>query len=412
VPDEEARLAALHGYGVLDTDRPPALDELTALAAGIFGVPVCTVSLVDRDRIWFAGRTGWSPAEAPRAASFSAHVLGGRSLVVTDSLDHPVFGGNGAARFLAGAPIVDPDGHVLGALCLLDEKPHEFTESQLTVLAGLARQAAYHLAAVRERRELARLRQREEDFVATVSHEMRTPITVMQGYLETLAEEEDLAAYRRMLDPIRRNGDRLVRMVDHLLAGTSPGEPPVTLEPGLLDLACVARAALGGCLASAEEAGVELRLAADSEPAAVRGDFGALSRAVLQLVRNAVLFSARGGQVVVRVSGDRGPAIEVADRGAGIPAEELPYVTERFFRGRQARENAVPGVGLGLTVAARIAQAHGGDLAISSPGAGAGTTVRLALPPVRPEPERRPLDRSRRRPGAGPRNRPGRALRP
>jgi hypothetical protein len=89
VVDEEARLAALHGYGVLDADRPAALDELTALAAGIFDVPVCTVSLVDRDRIWFAGRAGWSQAQTPLATSFPAHVIGGGSLVVPDSRGRP-----------------------------------------------------------------------------------------------------------------------------------------------------------------------------------------------------------------------------------------------------------------------------------------------------------------------------------
>lgn len=399
--DEEERLAALHGYGVLDADRPVALDELTALAAGIFDVPVCTVSLIDRDRIWFAGRTGWSPAEIPRATSFSARLLGGEPVVLLDSLGH---------RFLAGAPIFDDDGHVLGALCLLDDRPHDFTESRLAVLTGLARQAAHHLVAARERRELARVRQREADFVAAVSHEMRTPITVMQGYLETLADEEDLAAYGPLIAPIRRNGDRLVRMVDHLLAGTSFDEPPVTLEPGRLDLDCVARAAMGSCLGQAEAAGVVLRLAADSESAPVSGNFGGLSRAVLQLVRNAIMFSAAGDEVVVRVTNGAGPAIEIADRGAGIPSDELPHVTERFYRGRQARDNAVPGVGLGLTIAAEIAEAHGGHLLITSAGRGAGTTVRLTLPEMRPS--RRTLGRTTARTTSGPRNRAARATRP
>jgi signal transduction histidine kinase len=404
VVDDEARRTALHGYGVLDADRPAALDELTALAAGIFDVPVCTVSLVDGERVWFAGVTGWNPAPAGRAASFSTRALGGEQLVVPETIGH--------SRFLAGAPIVDADGHVLGALCLLDERPHLLTENDLAVLAGLARQAAYHLGAVREQRELARIRQREADFVATVSHELRTPIAVMQGYLETLADDEDLAAYGPMIDPIRRNGDRLVRMVDHLLAGTDPMGPAVTLEPGRLDLGCVARAAMASCLSLAADAGIGLRMAADSESAPVRGNFGALSRAVLQLVRNAILFSGPGDEVVVRVTGAGGPGIEIVDRGAGIPAAELPHVTERFYRGRYARNNAVPGVGLGLTIAAEIIEAHGGNLMISSAGPDAGTTVRLTLPVMRAGPERRTLDRSGRRASAGPRNRPAHAARP
>jgi signal transduction histidine kinase len=84
---------------------------------------------------------------------------------------------------------------------------------------------------------------------------------------------------------------------------------------------------------------------------------------------------------VVRVTRDGAPAIEITDHGTGIPAEELPYVTERFYRGRHARDNAVPGVGLGLTIAAQIAKAHGGRLTISSAGRDAGAAVRLEFAP-------------------------------
>lgn len=369
------------------------LAELTALAAGIFDVRVCTVS--------FAGEP----------AAFPARVMRDGPAVVPDTLEHPEFRDAGA-RFLAGAPIVDDDGTVLGALCLRDDRPRDFGPNRLTALMGLARQAAHHLGAARERRELARIRRREEDFVATVSHEMRTPITVMQGYLETLFEDDDLAAYRSMIDPIRRSGDRLVRMVDHLLAGTETAEPSVTIEPGRLDLHCVARVAVGASLSQADDAGVRLRLAGDPVAVPVSGDFGALCRAAEQLARNAIAFSRRGGEVVVRVTGAPAPAIEVADGGAGIPAEELPHVTERFYRGRHARDNAVPGVGLGLTIAARIAAAHGGDLTIDSGGPGAGTTVRLSLPVGRPAVDRRPIARAGRRSSSGPRNRSARVARP
>jgi signal transduction histidine kinase len=392
---DQDELEARRGHG--------ALDELTALAAAVFDVPLCTVSLAGREEF-----AGWNHAESPRATSFSGHMIGGHPLVVPGSLIHPVFPGDGIGRFVAGAPIVDADGQVLGALCLFDDRPRDFSGSRLGILDALGRQAAFHLGAARERRELARIKQREEDFVATVSHEMRTPITVMQGYLETLAEDEDLTAYRRMIDPIRRNGERLVRMVDHLLAGTEPAGPPVTLEPGRLDLDCVARAAIAGCEQPASDAGVRLRLAEDSASVPVRGDFGALCRALEQLVHNAIAFSDKGGEVVVRVVGTGGPAIEVVDRGAGIPADELPHVTERFYRGRHARDNAVAGVGLGLTIATRIAASHGGALTISSAGPGAGTSVRLNLPVPRPQGDRRALARAGRRVSSGPRNRPGR----
>ena len=202
----------------------------------------------------------------------------------------------------------------------------------------------------------------------------------MQGYLETLADEDDLAAYRPMIDSVRRNGDRLVRMVDHLLAGAHPPETSVTARPGQIDLGFVARAALGGCLVAASEHDVLIRFESDCGPMPIAGDFGQLCQVTEQLLRNALAFSPDGGEVTLRVSDRYGPTIEIIDWGVGVPAEELPFLPERFYRGRHAREHAVPGVGLGLNIAERIVTAHGGTLSITSDGIGTGTTARLSIP--------------------------------
>ena len=99
-------------------------------------------------------------------------------------------------------------------------------------------------------------------------------------------------------------------------------------------------------------------------------------------MRNAVTFSPAGAAIRVEVSfGRAGPAIQVVDQGAGIPAHELPHVAERFYRGRYAREQAVAGVGLGLSIARAVAVAHGGSLTVTSAGPGHGTTARLSLRP-------------------------------
>ncbi|MET0422363.1 MAG: HAMP domain-containing sensor histidine kinase [Actinoplanes sp.] len=237
------------------------------------------------------------------------------------------------------------------------------------------------LAAVSQ--ELARVRAREEDFIATVSHELRTPVAVMRGYLEALADEDALAPYRGMIDPIRRSGDRLIQMVDHLLAGTHP-ETLVTVRPGRVDLSCVARAAVSFVLAEARRMDVRIRLETATDPAPVSGDFGRLCQVVEHLVRNAVLFSGPGGEVVLRAVADQnGPGLEVVDHGVGVPADELPYLTERFYRGRHARVHAVPGVGLGLSIAEGIVAAHGGTLTISSAGPGLGVTAQVRMPALR-----------------------------
>jgi signal transduction histidine kinase len=117
-------------------------------------------------------------------------------------------------------------------------------------------------------------------------------------------------------------------------------------------------------------------------PAPVRGDLTRLTQAVEQLLRNAIGFSAPGSRVRVAVSfTGRAPSLRVIDEGVGIPADELPHVTERFYRGRYARDGAVAGVGLGLNIARTIVSAHGGSLGITSDGPGRGTTVRISLRP-------------------------------
>lgn len=389
---DETRVAALQSYRLLDAARPAVLDELTRLASAVFETSMSTVTLVAPDRQWFAGSTGMPSSGGPLTTSFCGVVVDKRvPLIVRDALVHPVFRawenvtGAPHIRFYAGVPLVDEDGFLLGTMCVLDDRPGEAGDRQLEMLHTMAGQASGHLAAIRNRMlltevgdELSRAISREEDFVATVSHELRTPVTTIQGYLELLVDNEELAPYRKMIEPIQRNGERLVRMVDHLLAGTRPAGTPLPLLRAQTDLLAVAEAAMAACRAQAVQREVALRLeiVAGEGPFPVPGDFTRLSQAAEHLVRNAVLFSPAGSAVRIRVSET---GLDVVDHGAGIPADELPHVIERFYRGRFAREQAVPGVGLGLSIAQRILRAHDGELMVLSDGSGKGTTARMSV---------------------------------
>jgi signal transduction histidine kinase len=388
---EQGRLQALYSYGLLDAVRPVVLDDLTRLASRIFDTPMSTVTLIDRDRQWFAGNTGMSDNEGPRNIAFCAYLVDHpRPLIVPDATLDPRFRdyrnvtGAPFIRFYAGVPLLDEDGHVLGSVCVLDRMPRRIGDDQVALLGEFSAQAAGHIAAYRERNrlsrmdaELDRLARRQDDFVAAVSHELRTPVATMQGYLEMLAEEEDLAPYRAMLEPIKRNGDRLIRMVDHLLAGAAAVEQAAAPQQGPVDVAVAVRQAVG----AVETRDVRVTLTGPDTPAVVVADRAALTQAIEQVVRNAVAFSAADGEVRVRTeSGDDGVRLEVADDGAGIPTHELPYVFERFYRGQYAQDQAVPGMGLGLSIAWRTVLAHDGRLTVTSPGAGEGTVAEMWLP--------------------------------
>ncbi|HEX8344051.1 MAG TPA: GAF domain-containing sensor histidine kinase [Actinoplanes sp.] len=387
---DHARLVALRSYEVLDRPHPPVLDELTRAAAAMFDTPMSAVSLVDADRQWFAGSTGLADAQTPLDVSFCAHTVAtGQPLIVPDATadsrfaDYRCVTDAPYVRFYAGAPIVDDDGYALGAMCVIDERPRTISDRQHDALILLAGQAAGHLGAIRNRLrmaelgdELARAAQREEDLVATISHELRTPVASIQGYLEMLAEHDDLAPYHRLIEAITRNGHRLVTMVDHLLAGTRPAGAALALHTATIDLATVADAAVAACRPLAARQDVKLIMRTDGT-ATAQADLTRLAHAVEQLVRNAVQFTRVGGAVTVTVTADPRPAITVTDTGIGIPADELPHVFVRFYRGHHARSQAVAGVGLGLTIARTIITAHQGTVQLTSTSD--GTTAHVTL---------------------------------
>jgi diguanylate cyclase (GGDEF)-like protein len=145
-PDNEsARLASLHGLGILDTAPEERFDRITRIAQRLFDVPVSLVSLVDDERQWFKSRQGMAAAETPRDISFCGHaILSPQSLVVPDALvdhrfeDNPLVTGTPNVRFYAGYPLALPDGALVGTLCLVDHTPREFTAEDEATLRDLA----------------------------------------------------------------------------------------------------------------------------------------------------------------------------------------------------------------------------------------------------------------------------------
>ena len=151
-PDETARLAALARYAILDTPPEREFDDLTRLAAKICDVPLAQLSFVDADREWFKSRVGVSQTGGPRETSFCGHTILGRDVfVVPDAsaderfADNPLVAAEDGYRFYAGAPLVTPDGHALGALCVMDRRPRELRPDQIEALQMLARQATSQL---------------------------------------------------------------------------------------------------------------------------------------------------------------------------------------------------------------------------------------------------------------------------
>jgi len=146
-PDEHARLAALKEYDILDSMPEQAFDDLTMLAVQICQAPIALISLIDKDRQWFKSKFGVDMAEISRDVSFCSHAILQHGLfVISDTLEDERFATNPfviddpAIRFYAGAPLITPDGHAIGTLCILDRVPRHLTPEQSGALMALARQ--------------------------------------------------------------------------------------------------------------------------------------------------------------------------------------------------------------------------------------------------------------------------------
>ena len=229
-------------------------------------------------------------------------------------------------------------------------------------------------------------RQRRE-LLADIAHELRTPLTVVQGNLEGLRDGV-YAPTQEHLGLVLDETQKLSRLVEdlRLLTLAEAGQLPLDLQP--VDVSLLLADVRDAFAASADEAGIALKLEAGGPLPSLYADPQRLGQILGNLVTNALRHTPPGGEIVLGASlhsEDRerpGVEIWVRDTGQGIPPEDLPHVFERFWRGDVARSHqAGAGSGLGLTIARSLVELHGGRIWAESAGLpGEGTTVKLVLP--------------------------------
>nr|WP_236571138.1 PAS domain-containing sensor histidine kinase [Microbacterium hydrocarbonoxydans] len=310
---------------------------------------------------------------------FPSHAL---AQFVTDEVGHADDGLHPGLRALfddadAGLPV---DSHVDVATVGGSTVPARVTVTPYQDADGSRR--GYLLVITDETRavEVARMK---DEFVGMISHELRTPLSAIIGFLDLLQNDPAQPLTSDQLEfvgIIERNAQRLLNLVGDLLFTAQVESGRFPLERGEADVVELVRSAVVSAGPHAQREGIELVAEVPTAPVRVLLDSGRIGQAIDNLLSNAIKFTASGGRVIASVRTVEG-AVELAvrDTGVGIPEDEQGMLFTRFFRASTATRNAVPGVGLGLTITRAIVLAHGGTMDVTSKE-GVGTEFRMLLP--------------------------------
>jgi len=415
--DDTERVRALHDLDILDTLPERVYDDLVLLAANICQTPIALISLVDTGRQWFKSKLGLAASETPRDVAFCSHAILEPEQVfsVPDARSDPRFAqnplvtGDPNVGAYAGAPIVMASGDVLGTLCVIDTVPRTLTAAQHASLQALARQAAGHFelrklnqtleATVAERtralasalEEARAASQAKSTFVATMSHEMRTPLNGVLGMLELLDRTPLADEQRTLLTAAEHSAKALLGIASHVLelSKIEAGAVVITAEP--FQIGDVVGEACRMLTDDPRNAGVCIESRCNPGLPRVQGDEGRLRQVLVNLLGNAIKFTdgiGRPRNVAIAVVVAPGLAdadrvafqISVHDNGIGMGAETLANLFKPFAQGDSSISRRFGGSGLGLAISADLMRLMGGSLHVeSTPGVGSVFTLRIAL---------------------------------
>jgi signal transduction histidine kinase/ActR/RegA family two-component response regulator len=292
--------------------------------------------------------------------------------------------GSPPARAVLCAPIRFGQ-ELFGAFALYASAPRQWTEEEFQLAEWLADQCARVLQTLRIQSDLRDADRRKSEFIATLSHELRNPLTAIGFALNLIASGRDRDA--RALAVTRRQLQQLVRLVDDLLDATRLSSNKIQVRTARTDLGHVVRDAVEAARPDVERARHQLVLRLPASPVWLDGDADRLAQLTTNLLNNAVRYTPAGGRITVAVEADGDEAVlAVADTGVGMRTEDFERVFDMFTQVGGAGSG---GLGIGLALVRGIAELHGGRAEARSDGPGLGSEFRVMLPLAR---EARPAD--------------------
>ena len=280
-------------------------------------------------------------------------------------------------------PLVNGE-RVLGTLALYSgEKEKRFTGDDVTFFEDIALRSSLAFENTRLYAESQNLNRAKDHFLAMLSHELRTPMNVILGWLEILTTEDvDDETYAQALDTLNRNAKVQIQLINDLLDVSRIINGKLSLHAAHVNIGSVASGALDNIQPSVRAKNIECSLKIDGDVFATV-DSERIQQVLWNLLSNAVKFTPNGGKIEIKVNGDQNDVrMSVTDSGQGIDANFLPFVFDRFRQEEGGFTRSQGGLGLGLSIVRYIVEGHGGTIAVTSTGRNQGTTFTVVLPKV------------------------------
>ena len=299
-----------------------------------------------------------------------------------DSAHYEMLTGHLPVTSYLAVPVTSRAGDVLGGLFFGDESAGMFREREERLVVGLAAQAAMDNARLyRQAQEANRMK---DEFLATLSHELRTPMNAIMGWAQLLREGKlDAATTARAVQTIDRNARVQTQLISDILDVSRIVSGKLRLDVRPVELVRAVEAALDTIRPAAEARDIDVQTALDAGAGLVSGDADRLQQVVWNLLSNAIKFTPSGGRVHVRlVRIEPHVQLTVQDSGIGIDRDFLPHVFERFRQGDSSSTRPHGGLGLGLALVRDLVELHGGTVQASSAGRDQGATFTVKLPVI------------------------------
>ena len=409
--EEAATLEALNLIGKtvageLDLDRimQSVTDAATRISGAEFGAFFLNVTNEAGESYVLYTLSG-APREAfakfglPRNTAVFAPTFAGRGPVRLDDVTQdPRYGksaphhgmpkGHLPVRSYLAVPVVSRSGQVLGGLFFGHSRTAVFSERAETLVVGIASQAAVAMdnALLHQQREqlIEKLREsdrRKDEFLATLSHELRNPLAPLRNSLNLLLMSNGSSSTEPLRQMMERQVTHLVRLVDDLLEMSRISRGTLELRRESVELATVVKNAVETSEPLVAAARHELRVSLPGEPVWLDGDPVRLAQILSNLLNNAAKYTSSGGHIRLGAERSGGSVVvTVSDDGVGIAPEAIGAIFEMFNRGDRSTSGSQGGLGIGLALARRLAEMHGGSIDARSEGVGRGSEFRVTLP--------------------------------